>query len=98
MLLIVRGTVCTFLSVAVFVALVVPSAWFPNPTVAGNSVTGATPVPVRATDWGLLEALSVTVSDAVRLPRADGVNVTVMLQLRPAPSVFGLIGQFPPQE
>ena len=44
-----------------------------------------------------MEALSVIFSDAERLPRADGVNVTVMLQLRPAPSVLGLIGQFPPQ-
>jgi hypothetical protein len=94
---IVRGTVWTFLSVSVFAALVVPPTWFPNPRLAGDSVTGATPVPVRAVDWGLVESLSVTVSDAVRLPRADGVNVTVMLQLSPAPSVFGLVGQFPPQ-
>lgn len=34
---------------------------------------------------------------AVRLPKAEGVNVTVMLQLFPAPSVAGLRGQFPAQ-
>ena len=79
-------------------ALVVPTRRLANFRLVGETVTGAIPVPVRAIDWGLLEALSVAVSDAVRLPKADGVNVTVMLQLSPAPSVFGLIGQFPPQE
>jgi hypothetical protein len=72
-----------------------------NVRLVGETVTGlfstATPVPVRAIDWGLVEALSVTVSDAVRLPRAEGVNVTVMLQFSPAPRLFGLMGQFPPQ-
>jgi hypothetical protein len=54
-------------------------------------------VPVSAAVWGLVVALWVTVNVAVRLPRAEGVNVTAMLQLFPAPSVLGLIGQFPPQ-
>jgi hypothetical protein len=54
-------------------------------------------VPERATDWGLVDALWVTVNVAVRLPKAEGVNVTLMLQLFPAPSVLGLRGQFPLQ-
>jgi hypothetical protein len=48
-------------------------------------------------DCGLEEELLVTVSVAMRLPKADGVKVTVMLQLDPAASWLGLIGQFPPQ-
>ena len=54
-------------------------------------------MPERATDCGLVDALWVTVKVAVRLPNAEGVNVTVMLQLFPAPSVLGLRGQFPAQ-
>ena len=81
----------------VLATLVVPTRRLANVRLVGETVTGAIPVPVRATDWGLLEALSVTVRAAVRLPNAEGVNVTVMLQLRPAPRVFGVIGQFPPQ-
>ena len=50
MRLIVRGTLCAFLSVIVCAALVVPSARIPNDRDAGNSVTGAIPVPVKATD------------------------------------------------
>jgi hypothetical protein len=41
-----------------------------------------------------VEALEVTVSVAVRLPNADGVKIAMMLQLAPALSLFGLIGQF----
>ena len=44
-----------------------------------------------------MNALWVTVIVAVRLPNAEGVNVTVILQLFPAPSVAGLTGQFPAQ-
>jgi len=53
-------------------------------------------VPERATDCGLVDALWVTVNVALRLPNAEGVNVTVMLQLFPAPSVDGLSGQLTP--
>ena len=45
---------------------------------------GATPVPVRATVWGLPVALSVTVMVPGWLPVAVGVKVTVMVQLAPA--------------
>jgi len=44
----------------------------------------ATPEPLRATDCGLPAALSLTLSVALRVPDAVGLNVTVMLQLAPA--------------
>jgi hypothetical protein len=53
-------------------------------------------VPDKATDCGLVVALCVTVIVDVRLPSADGSKVTMMLQLFPAPSMLGLMGQFPP--
>jgi hypothetical protein len=39
------------------------------------------PVPAKLTVWGL--ALLATLSDAVRLPVAEGVKVTLMVQLAP---------------
>ena len=68
-----------------------------NVRLPADSETGGIPVPERATESGLFLAVSVTVSVAVRLPRAGGVNVTVMLQLCLTPRVLGLRGQFPPQ-
>ena len=46
--------------------------------------TGAVPVPDRLTDWGLLAAPSVMVTEAARLPLAEGVKVTLIVQLAPA--------------
>ena len=50
------------------------------------------PVPVRETDCGLLLAPSLTSMVAVRAPRAEGVNFTLMVQcalgLRLRPQVF----------
>jgi hypothetical protein len=40
----------------------------------------ASPVPVKLTVCGLLEALSAKFSEALRLPVADGVNVTLTVQ------------------
>jgi hypothetical protein len=42
------------------------------------------PVPERVTDWGLPLALSAMLSEAVRLPLAIGVNVTLMAHEAPA--------------
>ena len=42
--------------------------------------TGAVPVPVRETAWGLPEALSVMDTAALRLPVAVGLKVTVIVQ------------------
>ena len=41
-------------------------------------------MPDRLTDWGLLAAPSVMVTEAVRPPLAAGVKVTLMVQLAPA--------------
>ncbi len=43
--------------------------------------TGAVPVPERLAVCGLPLALSVMLTEAVRLPLAAGVKVTVMAQL-----------------
>ena len=51
-------------------------------------IWGAVPVPLSATVCGEPEALSLTEMDALRLPVADGVNVTWMVQLpEPAATV-----------
>jgi hypothetical protein len=60
-------------SVSVFEALVVPSAWLPKARVEEESFTGTTPVPVNAAACGLVLALSVTVRVAASLPRIEGV-------------------------
>jgi hypothetical protein len=49
-----------------------------------KSVVVLEPVPVRLTDCGLLEALSVMLSLPDRAPEAVGLKVTLMLQLAPA--------------
>ena len=43
--------------------------------------TEAVPVPVKVTDWGLPGTLSVILIEAVRLPEAVGVNVTLIVQV-----------------
>lgn len=55
------------------------------------------PAPDSVINCGLFDALSETVTDAVKLPRAAGVNVTLIVQVNPPPSVLGLMGQFPPK-
>ena len=50
-------------------------------------------MPVRDTVCGELPALSVKLKLPVRVPRAVGENVTVAVQLAPAPNVLGLSGQ-----
>lgn len=89
------ATFWLFLTVMVLGALDVPSPTVPKATVE-VTVTGAIPVPLRDMAWGLLEALSVTVTVADRLPSGEGVNATVMVQLFPAASVEGVSGQVPP--
>jgi hypothetical protein len=51
-----------------------------------RTACGAVPVPVSATVCGEPVALSTTDREAVRLPDAVGVKVTVMMQLAPAAS------------
>jgi hypothetical protein len=47
---------------------------------ADKLTRGVVPVPLKLTVCGLLEALSVKFSEALRLPAADGVNVTLTVQ------------------
>ena len=51
------------------------------------------PTPVSDTLWGLLDASSVMVTDALRVPVAVGWRVTAIEQFAPADSVAGLAGQ-----
>ena len=52
---------------------------------------GTTPFPLSAT-VGMLLALPAMVSMAIRVPDVEGVKNTEIVQLVPAPNVFGLIG------
>ena len=54
--------------VKVLAALLVPDFVLGNFAVAGVKVASAVPVPESATTWGLLGALSVTVTEPVRAP------------------------------
>jgi hypothetical protein len=78
--LIVREDVPVFVSVMVFCAPLFPMATYTQFNVAGLAdalpAPVATPLPVRATDCGLLVAESVKLSVAVRAPLAVGLNTT----------------------
>jgi len=52
-----------------------------------TGVPPVAPVPVRPTSCGLPEALSAMFTDAVRVPLAEGVKVTLMVQLAFAATV-----------
>src|SRR5271165_4256411 len=71
-----------FFKVEVIGALLEPTLVFGKAMVAGFKLTSgaSTPEPLNGTDCGLPAALSVTVSAAVRVPAAEGVNVTWKLQ------------------
>lgn len=70
---------------------VVPTFWLPKFRVVLERLT-TVPVPVSETVCGLPAALSVIETEAVRMPFAVGLKVTLMLQLAPAatlvPQVF----------
>ena len=86
-LVMLRAAVPVLLRVTVCAALVVLTNWLPKERLAGERLaTGAVPVPERLTDCGLPLALSVMLTEAVSLPVADGVKVTVIVQLAPAAS------------
>ena len=48
---------------------------------------GAVPFPERVTVWGLLVASSTIATDALRVPVAVGVKVTLMVQFDPATTI-----------
>jgi hypothetical protein len=65
--------------------LAVPTTWLAKVRLVGEMLTaGAVPVPERLTLCGLPVALSARVRDAVRVPLAAGVKVTLIVQLAPA--------------
>jgi hypothetical protein len=85
MLVMPKAPLPVLLRVTVCAALVVPTGWLPKPRLVGKRLTtGPVPVPERLTVCGLPLALSVMLTEAVRLPLADGVNVTLIGQLPPA--------------
>src|SRR5208282_1680745 len=66
-------------------ALLVPTDWLAKVRlVAERLAAEEVPVPERLTAWGLPLALSVMLTEAVRLPLAVGVKVTLIVQLAPA--------------
>jgi hypothetical protein len=82
MLLMDRATFPVLFSVKVWAPLVVPRFWLLKVRlVVVTPAMGALHVPVRFTVCGLPPALSVMLTEAVRLPRATGVNVTLIVQL-----------------
>ena len=82
---IVKAALPVLVRVTACAVLVVPTDWLPKERLAGARLTaGAVPVPVRLTVWGLPTALSAMVSEGARLPLADGVKVTLIVQLAPA--------------
>ena len=77
-LVIARLAVPLLVTVSVCAALVAPTSWLPKSRlVAEGAKAGAMPVPVRCTVWGLTAALSVNTTEAVRVPMALGVKVTL---------------------
>ena len=88
----VSATLCLFLSVNVFAALVPPTTVFAKLALAGVSVACGPPVPLSGTLCGLFAALSLMVTAPVRSPTCVGVKLTLNLQLAPtarvAPQVF----------
>jgi len=82
------------LSVTLLAVLVVVSLRVAKVTAVDESdATGPIPVPESATVGAVPCALVLTVTVAVRVPRAVGVNVTPTVQVAPAASVLVPLGQ-----
>lgn len=72
-----------------FDALLVFTTWLENASDEGVNPTGITPAPFNCAVNVLVEASSLTVSAPALWPSTVGVNVTEIVQLSLAPSVFG---------
>ena len=81
MLAMLRAVLPLFLRVTLLAALVVPISRVAKVRVDGDTVTAEIPVPLRLTVCGLPAALSLIVTAAVLVPRAVGVNRTLIVQL-----------------
>jgi hypothetical protein len=85
MLVTLKAALPELVRVIVWAVLVAPTDWFPKARLVGETLaTRAVPVPERLTFWGLPVALSVMVSEAARLPLAEGLKVTLIVQVAPA--------------
>jgi hypothetical protein len=74
--------------VVVLATLVAPASILPKFVVGGVIVSlPGTPTPLRAADPALAFAVSLTASDALRVPSAAGVKVNITVQLVPLASV-----------
>src|SRR6266581_5927541 len=96
MLLMLKDVVPLLVSVTVCAVLSIPTFWLPKFTLVGFRLTAGaaiTPVPLRATAWGLPAALSVKVRLALRAPVAPGVKVRLIVQELPAANVLLPLGQ-----
>lgn len=85
MLVIVSATFCLLVTVSFFCPLVVPTFTAPKVRVAGASVTGSSPLPLRLMVCGLLLPLSLMVTVPVSAPEVFGENVAVIVQVAPGP-------------
>jgi len=76
-----------FVRVTLRAVLVVPSAWFPKERLLGETLTdAAVPVPDRLTACGLPLELSAMLTEAVSALAKEGLKVTLIVQLPPAPT------------
>jgi hypothetical protein len=85
-----RAVVPVFVSVTVCTGLVIATDALLKVRLLGEKLTVGgvlVPVPERLTVWGLLASLSVMVIEPARAPLADGVKVTLIVQLALAASV-----------
>lgn len=82
----------TLKSVTVAGALVVPTNWFPKFSCVGNTNTSVTR-PLRLTLCGLPVTLSAMDTAALSALPVDGVNVTLIVQLKPGFKVAGRVPQ-----
>src|SRR5450755_791233 len=97
---IVNEVLPLFFTVTVVGALVVPTAWLGNVTLAGVNFNGAVeppvPLPVNMASCGLKAASSVMVSTPLIVAVASGVNVTAMVHVSPAPRLAPQVVPVPP--
>ena len=79
-----KAALPVLLRVTVCAALVISTGSLPKARLVGERLARAgVAVPQRPTVCGLPLALSVMLSEAVRLPLAEGVNLTLIVQLAP---------------
>jgi len=70
------------LKVTLCAVLVTSTDWLPKARLVGERLTtAAVPLPEKLTVCGLPVALSEMLTEAVRVPLAEGVSVTLIVQL-----------------